>query len=1212
MSKNQRSIRFVIPFVVLVILSLAAVAIPQDVAERLDLKDDGQSDSGKGRKGAPEVVVPSNDLITAATYAFSTAGAVALEDMSSGTTQLIGPSIDDGNSALVNIGFEFWFDGVRFTQFGANGNGFIRLGLAPTGSSFTNALNNTTNAPKIAPYWDDLCTGTNGNVRFKTIGAAPNRKLIVEWNNMQITRGAGCAGVGTGTFQLWLFESGGAANQGLVQFVYGALAAGAAADGGHSVGMQSGAATNFASITTSTNTVSYVTSSNTDLTAIAAGTSYLFTPNVPAAPTGLNFTAVTATSQTLNWTDNASNEFGYVVYKSTDGINFTFLTQAAAGATSFNDTGLFPSTTYFYQVYAVSEGALSTVLAGSNATAAAGNITSAASGLWSNPATWTGGVVPTASDNVTIQNTHTVTIDSSNAFSVTVALGGVLEFENTTARTLTVGDDVVIMSGGTFQTAATGTQTGHVLSVGGDLTNNGTLDFSTNGNTAGAGITFSAGASNVTFGGTGATTDIRTITVAKGAQAVVVDLAVFVFTVQGVNTDVAGFLTLTSGTFKISGIFTMTNRTFPGPTYTIPLLGGIWLNNPNYTVARTASGTTTNNNGLFRMTQGVYGIGLTGADGMGGGAGSTFIVEGGTINAIRIDPQSATTFTMTGGTINLSDLAANTRSNFGSFELFSSTSVSTFDGGTINLINATVAATPVDFRVNGTVSTGAAPTVVNVGTAATATNFNFRLSGQTPSVVIDNTTNNKTATFIAQTLLRGNITVNPGTTFAINGFLVAPTAQGGFTRTMTNNGTITGNIANSRLYFLGQGAGSNMIYTGTGIAGTVGAPLISVDFDSVGGTALGGAANNLITARVILFTGNVSGSGKLECGVGGASTCTTQIGNTTTATAAGTFDAPFTFNLGTGGQVASYLRTTTPYSTGGEVNPARTLTTMNVDPNVLNNIVVAGGGITVTGTLTLTTGSLLTSSGNVLTHNGATATRGGTCTVANCYVDGPLARNVAVAAYTFHVGENGYSPVLVNTTILGTATTLTVEAFDATLQGFSPATSISRNWSLEESGDITADLSFTYNTDANDVNGTEANYRVFRREAGGVNTDMCGAPCVNTATNTLGPVIGVTTFSRWTGAENVGPTAAAVSLAGRVTTADGRGIVNAIMTIEGGGLPQPRLARTGPFGYYEFTELQAGQTYIVTISSKRFTFTVPSRPIQLLDSIGDFDFVAEP
>src|SRR5205085_3227910 len=121
---------------------------------------------------------------------------------------------------------------------------------------------------------------------------------------------------------------------------------------------------------------------------------------------------------------------------------------------------------------------------------------------------------------------------------------------STTARTLTVGSNVTIATNGIFQSATTGTVTTHVLSVGANLTNNGVLDFSTNANTAGAAITFT-GAANNTFGGTGATTDIRTLTINKGtSNANVLELNPTNFTVQGTTTDGTpmAFLTLTNGT----------------------------------------------------------------------------------------------------------------------------------------------------------------------------------------------------------------------------------------------------------------------------------------------------------------------------------------------------------------------------------------------------------------------------------------------------------------------------------------------------------------------------------------------------------------------------------------------------------------------------------------------------------------------------------------
>lgn len=89
-------------------------------------------------------------------------------------------------------------------------------------------------------------------------------------------------------------------------------------------------------------------------------------------------------------------------------------------------------------------------------------------------------------------------------------------------------------------------------------------------------------------------------------------------------------------------------------------------------------------------------------------------------------------------------------------------------------------------------------------------------------------------------------------------------------------------------------------------------------------------------------------------------------------------------------------------------------------------------------------------------------------------------------------------------------------------------------------------------------------------------------------------------------------TAADVSLGGRVTTSVGRGIRGARVTVEGGSLSSPRTAMTGPFGYFNFEGLTAGETYIITVYSKRYIFNVPTRAVTLGDSLYDFNFTAEP
>jgi hypothetical protein len=1144
-----------------------------------------------------------NGLIAITTYPMSV-GTDTLVDMSSGTTQLVAPLADDTASPVTPIGFEFIYDGVRHSQFSVNANGLARLGSAAVTTAFNNATGFavTTNEPKLAPYFDDLCVGGDGKVHYKVVGDAPNRKLVVEWFNMKMTRNATCTGAtGNGTFQMWLHET-----SGVIEFVYGAIPAAATADAGYTVGLQAGAATNFASVSTAAGTVSYDTHNSTQLDAITEGKKFSFTPNVPAAPSAINFTSVTAIGMTVNWTDNSSNETGFAVYRSTDGINYDFQTLTAANATSYADLGLTPNTTYHYRVYAVSEGALSTAASGSQATAQTGNIVSAgAGGPWSSGSTWVGGQVPTSSDVVTITSGATVTIDTAaQAYAVHIgpavslksedgggrrSLGdaaSTLTFDATTARTLTVVTDVTVRQTGILASASTGTVTTHVLSIGGSLTNNGVLDLSTNSNTAGAGIVFT-GAGNAVFNGTGITTDVRSITVNKGtSRDNVIELATTNFTVQGVSTDsaAAGYLTITNGTFKISGTFTADLRTFPAAAYTIPANGGLWLNNPNYSVTGQNGSPTLA--GLLRMTQGTLNIGTSTGNSLGFSTGSHVIVEGGAVNAAGrfgvAVAGNAITYLQTGGTVTV-QTQGNVSTTLAGFDMGTSTASSvTLTGGNIVVQLANTGGSgPRDYRHqsgSATTSAGIASvtgTVLQLGNASSGTAKTFTVRGIVPNLVIDNTSAGHTGQWDTVATnwnnISRNILINPGTTLNLGNiiFLFAGT-------TFTNNGTLVHNGASSRTYFFGPGANLPQTFGGSG---TITAPLTSIDFDN----ALGVTLNMpVITNRVILFSGDVRNSGNLTVGNGGATASTIQIGNTTTPTLAGVFDQQINFNPGTGGIVFSYLRTGSSRTTGPEIPVSRTVTNLTYNDNDPANTLSLNAFLNVTGTLTLTEGRIVTS-GHTLVHNGvATRTNGS--------VEGRLRRDYSTAgAYTYHVSKNGYSPVTANVTAVGSVPSgLIVEAYDSILGGFDPSKTVSRNWDVQESGDLTADLSFTYRDE--DVNGNGADYRVYRRTNGTI-MNMCpSAPCVNTVTNTGGPVLGVTDFSRWTVGENQKTTAAFISVTGRVFRGMDLPVSNARVTISGGNLPEPITVVTPPFGWFVFDNIPAASSYTITVTHGRYAF----------------------
>lgn len=85
-----------------------------------------------------------------------------------------------------------------------------------------------------------------------------------------------------------------------------------------------------------------------------ASVNFSATPSTtPAVPTGLQATAVSTTRISLSWSDNANNESGYKIERSTtSGGPYTEIGTVAADATTYNDLSLFASSTRYYRIRA--------------------------------------------------------------------------------------------------------------------------------------------------------------------------------------------------------------------------------------------------------------------------------------------------------------------------------------------------------------------------------------------------------------------------------------------------------------------------------------------------------------------------------------------------------------------------------------------------------------------------------------------------------------------------------------------------------------------------------------------------------------------------------------------------------------------------------------------------------------------------------------------
>ena len=94
---------------------------------------------------------------------------------------------DDQVSTAVPIGFTFDFFGTPYTSVYVGSNGWVSFQATTSSGCCTGGpLPSTTLPPaSIALFWDDLDPPEGGTIRHQTLGTAPNRELVVEYEAIQ-------------------------------------------------------------------------------------------------------------------------------------------------------------------------------------------------------------------------------------------------------------------------------------------------------------------------------------------------------------------------------------------------------------------------------------------------------------------------------------------------------------------------------------------------------------------------------------------------------------------------------------------------------------------------------------------------------------------------------------------------------------------------------------------------------------------------------------------------------------------------------------------------------------------------------------------------------------------------------------------------------------------------------------------------------------------
>lgn len=944
---------------------------------------------------------------SSANYVFST-GASTLNSMT-GSTPVPGITAfpaDFATSTVVPIGFNFLYMGNYYSHFNVNCDGQLRLHTNGSATAMPSSVSSyALNTVTIAPMGGDNETGTG--ISYLVSGTAPNRKLIIEWNNFY----ANWTDPQTsGNMQLVLNET-----TGVIEFLYGNILNSSTSSVSKSIFHSSSNTANASAFITvgATPTVNTTATSPTTNSFAASvqianlsNNFYKFTPSTPASgPTGLVLSAATASTMTLNWTaaTDLTNVVRYVVLSSADGgVTYNFVANVATSATTYAATGLTPGTTYDWKVVAVSEGVESTPATGSLATAAAatyywvGTSSSGTPGAFATLTNWNTAANGTGTAPAALTSTDVFIVDGDGSsttggnvfinfaastsvgqFKVTNGTAATLQATTSTARTITVtggpGFDFMVEFGSTL-----------------NLTNANAIGFAFTGtdNTGLMAGTYNTAGSNsnriTTTGGT------RTVLTVPSTGVV-----------NNAIPDSSGCLTGSTATLIFGAGSNYTHSSFTTTSGLLPLATWDATSNILITGGTTSTGLTNPGQTFGNFTYNS----ATSTGTMSAFTSNTTVIQG---NLTIINSNTGKFRALTLGTLTVNGNLV-------------------VDGGTFE-----VASTSGTVRVLGNVVQNAGRIEVTTGTST----FN------SPGLLVAGQFNQ-----VGGALLQPVLSTNHRIEF--NGTTAQSVAFNG-----TTNGPVIFRVNNPAGISLATdmqiNTNGSLIVSNGNVSGT-GNVVYNSTHGYLGSATAASSTTTITVASTVGLQPGMTLTMLSGTGVFAANTTVSTITNATTftvstaPTTALAIGAQFTGAL-TGVTRLNYNSTTGAQTANAKEFPAvsgPTSLIINNTATAPNNVVNIPFDRTLegtAGTLALTAGMLDNSTYTLTVPNTATAAiTGGSAT---SYVKGALARSIpaslaSAATYAFPVGKSGINAFeLVNPTTTASGTvTVKAEVFDAATGG---------------------------------------------------------------------------------------------------------------------------------------------------------------------------------